>query len=152
MSQATSILLPLDGQLCFSLYGASMAIGRTYKPMLDELGMTYPQYLVMSTLWEMGDQTVGAIATRLALEPSTITPLVKRLEAAGFLTRQRNPADERQVNVRLTTSGKEMQVRTGCLTAALLEKSGMKPAELIDLNGRVQALRDALAKAIDAQV
>jgi len=147
MSQSPSYLLPLDSQLCFSLYGASMAISRTYKPMLDALGMTYPQYLVMSALWEKDDQTVGAIATRLALEPSTITPLVKRLEAAGFLTRQRNPADERQVHVRLTTSGADLHVKTGCLTEALLEKSGLKPTDLIDLNARVQALRDALAKA-----
>ena len=147
MSQGPSYLLPLDSQLCFSLYGASMAISRTYKPMLDALGLTYPQYLVMSALWEQDDQTIGAIATRLALEPSTITPLVKRLEAAGFLTRHRNPADERQVNVRLTTSGEALHVKTGCLTEALLEKSGLKPADLIDLNARVQALRDALAKA-----
>ncbi len=147
MSQNTSILLPLDSQLCFSLYGASMAVSRTYKPMLDDLGLTYPQYLVLSALWEKDDQTVGAIATRLALEPSTITPLVKRLEAAGLLTRQRNPADERQVNVRLTPAGEDLHAKTGCLTAALLEKSGVKPADLIELNARVQALRDALAKA-----
>ena len=147
MSQNTSILLPLNGQLCFSLYGASMAINRTYKPMLDELGLTYPQYLVLSALWEKDDQTVGAIAARLALEPSTITPLVKRLEVAGLLTRHRNLSDERQVNVRLTPAGRELHAKTGCLTAALLEKSGMKPADLIDLNVRVQSLRDALAKA-----
>ena len=147
MSQNASNLLPLDGQLCFSLYGASMAINRTYKPMLDALGMTYPQYLVMSALWEKDDQTIGAIATRLGLEPSTITPLVKRLETAGFLTRQRNPADERQVNVRLTKSGESVRVKTGCLTDALLEKSGMDPTALIDLNMRVQALRNALAQS-----
>lgn len=146
MTQTPPLLL-LDAQLCFSLYGASMAVSRTYKPMLDDLGLTYPQYLVLSALWENDDQTVGAIATRLALEPSTITPLVKRLEAAGLLTRQRNPADERQVNVRLTPAGEDLHAKTGCLTAALLEKSGMKPADLIELNARVQALRNALVRA-----
>lgn len=94
--------LTLDQQLCFSLYGASMAIGRAYKPLLDALEITYPQYLVLSTLGEGGAQSVGAIADRLALESSTITPLVKRLEQADFVVRKRNPEDERQVVVSLT--------------------------------------------------
>src|SRR5688572_22363712 len=93
--------IPLEGQLCFSIYSATLAINRLYKPMLDRLGITYPQYLVLSVLWEEDGQTIGAIAERLALEPSTITPLVKRLEAAGLVGRLRNPADERQVQVRL---------------------------------------------------
>ena len=88
--------LPLDRQLAFSLYGAFMAINRTYKPWLDKLGLTYPQYLVLSVLWEGDDQTISGIASRLDLEPSTITPLMKRLEKAGHVTRTRNPADERQ--------------------------------------------------------
>ena len=74
--------LPLDQQLCFSLYATSIAINRLYKPLLDDLGVTYPQYLVLNTLWESDGQTIGGIAARLALEPSTITPLIKRLEAA----------------------------------------------------------------------
>ena len=82
--------LPLDGQLCFSLYSASLAIQRVYKPMLDALGVTYTQYLVLSALWERDGLTIGAIGERLALEPSTITPAVKRLEAAGFLARRRS--------------------------------------------------------------
>src|ERR1700722_17759117 len=88
--------LPLDRQLLFSLYGAFMAVSRTYKPWLDSLGITYPQYLVLSVLWEGDDQTITAIASRLDLEPSTITPLMKRLEKAGHVVRTRNPADERQ--------------------------------------------------------
>ncbi|AXQ31569.1 MarR family transcriptional regulator [Solimonas sp. K1W22B-7] len=143
--------IPLDGQLCFSLYGASIAINRTYKPMLDGLGITYPQYLVLSALWEGDGQTITDIANRLALEPSTITPLVKRLEQAGFLSRQRNPKDERQVTVRLTDKGKELQRETGCLTDALLRKSGMTVKEIIALNEQVRTLRDALASAIAAQ-
>lgn len=94
--------IPLDSQLCFSLYGTTIAINRTYKPMLDAMGITYPQYLVLSTLWEGDGQTISAIADRLALEPSTITPLVKRLEAAGFVQRLRSTKDERLVGVHLT--------------------------------------------------
>lgn len=139
--------VPLDGQLCFALYGATIAINRAYKPMLDALGLTYPQYLVLSALWEEDGQTIGAIAERLALEPSTITPLVKRLELAGFVTRQRNPDDERQVQVRLTSKGAEMQVETTCLTETLLRRSGMTVDQLVALNRQVQALRDAVAGA-----
>lgn len=137
--------LPLDDQLCFSLYAASMAVGRTYKPMLDALGITYPQYLVLHALWEQDGRTVGAIAERLALESSTVTPLVKRLEAAGLVARARNPADERQVQVRLTDEGWAIRERCSCLGEALFERSGMSFDGLKALNTQVQALRDALA-------
>ncbi|MGH8050790.1 MAG: MarR family winged helix-turn-helix transcriptional regulator [Arenimonas sp.] len=142
-------LLPLNEQLCFSLYATNMAINRTYKPLLDGLGLTYPQYLVLSTLWEEDGQTISAIATRLALESSTITPLVKRMEAADLLGRQRNPTDERQVQVRLTQKGKNIRAKTGCLTATLLEKSGMSVNDIIALNRSVQKLRDALNNAME---
>ena len=135
--------LPLDRQLGFGLYSAFMAISRTYKPWLDKLGLTYPQYLVMCVLWEDGDQTIGGIASRLDLEPSTITPLVKRLEQAGRLVRKRNPADERQVNVTLTKEGRAIRAKTKSLADALYGKSGMTPAAIADLNTRVKALRDA---------
>lgn len=137
--------LPLDSQLCFSLYAASMAVNRTYKPMLDEFGLTYPQYLVLSTLWEQDGLAVSAIADRLSLESSTITPLVKRLEVAGFLTRERNPKDERQVIVSLTRKGRSLNEKTACLTHALLERSGLTPEKLTSLNGQVRKLRDALS-------
>ncbi|WP_457096168.1 MarR family winged helix-turn-helix transcriptional regulator [Lysobacter sp. P5_B9] len=137
--------LPLDRQLCFSLYGTSMAITRAYKPLLDTLGLTYPQYLVLSVLWEEDGQTVSAIASRLALESSTITPLVKRLEHAGFVQRQRSATDERQVHVRLTKSGRDVRTKTGCLVERLLQRSGMTREELAALNQQVQRLRNALA-------
>jgi DNA-binding MarR family transcriptional regulator len=95
----------LDEQLCFSLYGASMAINRAYKPLLDALEITYPQYLVLSTLWETDGLSIGAIAERLGLDSSNVTPLVKRMEAAGLVSRLRNPSDERQVVVSLTDAG-----------------------------------------------
>ena len=139
--------LPLDSQLCLSLYGASMAVNRTYKPMLDELGLTYTQYLVLSTLWEEDGIPISSIADRLSLESSTITPLVKRLEAAGFVTRLRNPNDERQVIVTLTAKGRALNEKTACLTQALLERSGLSPDQLTKLNGQVQKLRDALLES-----
>jgi DNA-binding MarR family transcriptional regulator len=137
--------LPLDSQLCFSLYATTIAVNRLYKPMLDKLGVTYPQYLVLSTLWERGSLTISAIAEALALEPSMITPLVKRLEAAGFATRERNPKDERQVIVSLTAKGRALNEKTACLTDTLLERSGLTPKQLTDLNDQVQKLRDALS-------
>ena len=135
--------LPLDRQLCFSLYGALMSVSRTYKPWLDRLGITYPQYLVLSVLWEGDDQTITAIASRLDLEPSTITPLVKRLEQAGHVVRRRNPADERQVKVLLTDQGRALRAETKFLADTLFEKSGMTVEALVDLNAKIKALRDA---------
>jgi DNA-binding MarR family transcriptional regulator len=137
-------LVPLDGQLCFSLYSTTIAINRLYKPMLDGLGVTYPQYLVLSALWEEDGQTITAIADRLALEPSTITPLMKRLEQAEFVTRERNATDERKVQAFLTAKGKRLRADSGCLTDELLRKSGLTVKEMIDLNSRIQRLRGAL--------
>lgn len=140
-------LLPLDSQLCFSIYSAGIAINRVYKPMLDELGVTYTQYLVLSTLWEQDGMTITAISDRLWLEPSTITPSVKRLEAAGYVTRRRNKDDERLVQVFLNTKGKNLHARTGCLTQRLLERSGFSIPEMIDLNDNVQKLRTGMQVA-----
>lgn len=136
--------LPLDRQLCFSLYAASIAINRAYKPMLDRLGITYPQFLVMQALHEQEGRTIGQIAERLTLESSTITPLVKRLEAAGLVTRSRDAKDERQVRVRLTEAGVARWRETGCLAPALLARSGMAREELAALNAQVRALQAAL--------
>ncbi len=132
--------LPLDQQLCFSLYAASMAISRAYKPMLDAMGITYPQYLVLHALWEEDGRTIGQIADRLSLESSTITPLVKRLEAAGHLTRARSSVDERRVEVRLTDSGRGLREQCGCLAETLMERLSITSAELDQLNLQVQKL------------
>lgn len=139
--------LPLDGQLCFSIYSASLAIQRVYKPMLDALGVTYTQYLVLSALWETDGLTISAIAERLALEPSTITPAVKRLEAAGFLVRRRSTIDERLVEVHLTEKGRELHPKTRCLTDALLRHSGFEVPQVIALNKAVQDLRQGMRNA-----
>ena len=137
--------VPLEDQLCYAVYSAGMAIQRTYKPLLDELGVTYPQYLVLNVLWREDKQTVGAIADALALESSTLTPLLKRLESAGLVRRTRNPDDERQVIIALTTEGRALRARGGCLADALLAGSGMSVAELGEINRQLKRLRDALA-------
>jgi MarR family transcriptional regulator, organic hydroperoxide resistance regulator len=141
--------ITLDQQLCFALYSASMAIGRAYKPLLDALEITYPQYLVLSTLWERDAQSVGSIADRLALDSSTITPLVKRLEQADFVVRKRNPEDERQVVVSLTAKGTMLRKKSRCLGEALFAAARMTPKRLIDLNREVRAFRDAVADSIE---
>jgi DNA-binding MarR family transcriptional regulator len=140
--------LTLDDQLCFSLYGASLAINRAYKPLLDALDITYPQYLVLSALWEIDDQSVGAIAERLGLDSSNVTPLVKRMEAAGLLSRERNPADERQVVVSLTDHGRDMQARSACLGQTLFAAAGQSVEQLVQLNKDVQAFRDSVARFV----
>jgi MarR family transcriptional regulator, organic hydroperoxide resistance regulator len=143
--------LPLESQLCFAVYSANIAINRMYRPVLDRLGITYPQYLIMSALWEMDGQTIGAIADRLSLESSTVTPAVKRLEVADFLTRQRNPDDERKVVVTLAPKGKMLQEDAKCLTDTLLQKSGLPVASIIRLNEEIRRLRDALVSNTSAE-
>ncbi|GAA0733547.1 MarR family winged helix-turn-helix transcriptional regulator [Sphingomonas trueperi] len=140
----------LEHQLCFSVYSAGMAIQRLYKPLLDRLGLTYPQYLVLNVLWRDDQLPIGHIAERLALEPSTLTPLLKRLEAAGFLRRTRNPENERQVIVALTDAGRAMRAQARCLNEALLAASGDTVRALGDLNARIIRLRDAVyARGMD---
>jgi len=139
--------IPLDKQLGFSLYRAFMAISRVYRPFLEEIGLTYPQYLVLSALWEEDYQTISGIAARLDLEPSTITPLVKRMEVAGHVVRQRNPCDERQLRVFLTDRGRAIRAETKDIADTLCAKSGMTADELVDLNAKVKSLRDAFRSA-----
>ncbi|WP_165191648.1 MarR family winged helix-turn-helix transcriptional regulator [Caulobacter soli] len=139
--------IPLDNQICFTLYATSMAINRTYKPMLDEMGVTYPQYLVLNVLGETDGATVGAIAHRLSLESSTVTPPVKRLEQAGLVKRQRSQVDERQVQVYLTQAGRALLDRCDCLGQTLVAKSAMTLEQLEALNLQVKALRETLVEA-----
>jgi DNA-binding MarR family transcriptional regulator len=141
----------MDDQLCFTVYSTGMAIQRAYKPLLDALGVTYPQYLVMNVLWREDGRTVGDIADELALEPSTMTPLLKRLEAAGLVRRARNPANERQVVITLTEEGRALRERAGCLGEALLNASGQTMPELGDLNMRLKSLRDAVYESLGSR-
>lgn len=144
MSPADNPPVPLDAQLCYAIYSASIAIQRVYKPLLDALELTYPQYLVLNVLWRDNGLTVGGIAERLALESSTLTPLLKRLEASGLLSRTRNPENEREVVIELTEAGWALKARAGCLGDSLLAASGQDACALGQLNSDVRQLRDAI--------
>lgn len=148
LTDADTLPLPLQDQLCFAIYSAGIAIQRAYKPLLDALGLTYPQYLVLNVLWREDGQTVGSIAQQLSLESSTLTPLLKRLEAARLIRRTRNPTNERQVVVSLTREGQALRSRAGCLGASLLQASGETPAALATLNREIAKLRDSIYEHI----
>ncbi len=150
MTQSPMAPLSLDDQLCFALYAASMAVGRLYKPLLDEMGITYPQFLVLTALNDEGTLTVGGLAARLALEPSTITPLVKRLEVAGLVGRKRGLKDERQVEVSLTDAGRAVMARTPCMAQALLARSGMAVEDLKAFNATVRGFGARIAAVVEA--
>ena len=142
----------LDNQLCFSLYSASLAMTKLYKPLLDALDLTYPQYLVMLVLWERDDITVSALGERLSLDSGTLTPLLKRLEQAGLLKRQRSSADERKVHVVLTGTGLALCERAAHVPACVVAQSGLPLGELMGLNQQIKKLRGAMrAPAITQQ-
>lgn len=134
----------LERKPCYAIYSAGLAIQRTYKPLLDELGITYPQFLLLNVLWEEDHLTVGDIAGRLAIESSTLTPLLKRMQTAGFVQRSRNPDDERQVFVALTERGKSLEDRAACLGPAVFGDIGVPVERIFRLTEEVKALRDAL--------
>jgi DNA-binding MarR family transcriptional regulator len=131
--------------LCFAIYSANLAYGRAYKPILEQLGLTYPQYVAIVALWEEDNQTVSSLGEKLFLESNTLTPMLKKLEAMGYVRRQRDPADERQVVVSLTDSGRRLRERS--LTMTLVKASGLDPDEFRKLQRGVVTLRDNLIKA-----
>jgi DNA-binding MarR family transcriptional regulator len=136
--------LRLSEFLCFAIYSAGHAFNRVYKPLLDELRLTYPQYLVMVVLWELDDQTVGDLGEKLFLESSTLTPLLKRLEALGHVRRSRDPADERQVRITLTPEGRALRQKALSIPHCILDASGLGIEGLQRLQTEITALRDAL--------
>ena len=140
-------LLALDNQFCFALYSASLAVTKTYKPLLDALGLTYPQYLVMLVLWEHDDLLVKDIGHALFLDSGTLTPLLKRLESAGLLLRQRDKEDERQVRITLTKEGKELQQAAQNIPPQIMCASKQSANTLIELRTQLSALRDELQSA-----
>lgn len=142
---STDQALQLDHQLCFALYSASLAMTKLYKPLLDELGLTYPQYLALLALWERDGLTVSELGQRLFLDSGTLTPLLKRLEAAGLVSRLRDTADERRVLVRLTAQGRQLKTRALRIPACVLQATGCEPAEVQTLTRQIQALRARLA-------
>ncbi|MFC3126681.1 MarR family winged helix-turn-helix transcriptional regulator [Pseudoroseomonas globiformis] len=129
---------PLEDNLCFAVYAANHAFTAAYKPLLEPLGLTYPQYLVLLILWERDAQSLKEIGARLHLDSGTLTPLLKRMEGAGLLNRMRDPGDERQIRLRLTPQGQALQVRAAGVRQAL----GCALGEAEDA---VAALRDQLA-------
>ena len=140
----TKTALPIAEMICFSLYSATHAMQHAYKPLLEALGLTYPQYLALVALWGEDGQTVGQLGQALQLESNTLTPLLKRLEAQGLLSRARDSRDERQVRVSLIEAGRDMQARAEEIPRCILEKSGMSLTALTALRDQVNALRDQL--------
>jgi MarR family transcriptional regulator, organic hydroperoxide resistance regulator len=134
-------LLLLDNQLCFALYSTSLAMTRVYKPLLDELGLTYPQYLAMLALWEHDGLMVSQLGERLYLDSGTLTPLLKRLETSGLIVRIRNAEDERRVHVTLTAAGRKLKIRAAKIPGCILSASQCSVPELVALTQQVQALR-----------
>ncbi|RYY92476.1 MAG: MarR family transcriptional regulator [Comamonadaceae bacterium] len=137
--------LLLDNQLCFALYSASLAMTKLYKPLLDALGLTYPQYLVMLVLWEADGIMVSEIGQRLSLDSGTLTPLLKRLETAGFISRMRDVADERRVHIHLTQAGRKLKARAAKVPACVAAASQCSLTEITQLTQQVRALRNRLA-------
>jgi MarR family transcriptional regulator, organic hydroperoxide resistance regulator len=135
--------LHLDRQLCFALYSASRAVTRAYGPLLEPLGVTYPQYLVMLVLWEEESASVKELGARLALDSGTLTPLLKRLEQRGLVSRRRDADDERIVRIELTTAGKQLRAKARDVPAALACRTGFDVARPADRR-RLVELRDAL--------
>jgi DNA-binding MarR family transcriptional regulator len=141
--------LALDKQLCFALYSASLAMTKVYKPLLAPLGLTYPQYLVMLALWEHDGQSVSELGNRLALDSGTLTPLLKRLEAQGQLSRERDVEDERRVIVRLTPAGRQLKVQARRVPQEIGRASGCELSEVVDLTRQLTTIRDALVAHIE---
>ena len=132
--------LRLDRQLCFALYGAANRVTRLYRPLLDALGLTYPQYLAMLVLWEASPRTVGALGAALDLESSTLTPLLKRLEGQGLIARTRDPKDERRVIVALTDAGLALRDQAKTVPEKILCQLDQPLSELGDLRSRLKTL------------
>ncbi len=144
MTNKNDALLQLDNQLCFALYSASLAMTKVYKPHLDEMGLTYPQYLAMLALWERDGLMVSELGEKLYLDSGTLTPLLKRLESAGFISRIRDVEDERRVHITLTSTGRKLKARAAKIPACILSASQCSIPEITDLTRQVQALRQQL--------
>jgi DNA-binding MarR family transcriptional regulator len=142
----TRDLLHLDNQVCFALYSANLALTRAYRGLLAELGLTYPQYLVMLVLWQQDAQTVSAIGEKLFLDSATLTPLLKRLQAAGLVTRTRATQDERQVVIGLTEAGIALRSRAKAVPEGLVCAMDCPPDTLMQLKSQLEDLRDNLGR------
>ena len=140
--------LMLDNQLCFALHSTSLLMTKVYKPLLQALGLTYPQYLAMMVLWEEDGLTVGEISSRLLTDPGSLTPLLKRLEAEGLLSRTRKREDERVVVVELTEAGRALQEKAMGIPQCILGASGLQLEQLRKLQADLVALRSHLQASV----
>jgi DNA-binding MarR family transcriptional regulator len=136
----------LGDYLCFAVYSANLAFGKAYKPILERLGLTYTQYITVVALWEQDEQTVGQLGEKLFLESNTLTPILKKLASLGYVTRQRDPLDERQVRVRLTAEG--LRLRERLADQSLYDACGMSEAEFAAVRGQVVRVRDNLVQSM----
>lgn len=136
----------LEGFLCFAVYSTGLAFNRFYKPLLDRLGLTYPQYLAITLLHGKDDQTVGELGDQLFLDSSTLTPLLKRMEAAGLIDRRRDSADERVVRITLTDKGRAIGLEAACVPQEVLHATGLTLEKLGDIEGELVDLRERLTR------
>ena len=139
-------MLALDNQFCFALYSASLAMTKTYKPFLEKLGLTYPQYLVMLVLWQQDDVLVKSIGEKLFLDSGTLTPLLKRLESSSLIMRTRDEADERQVRITLTREGRLLKKKAQDIPYQVLCASGQPQESLKMLRAQLSIVRDDLIR------
>ena len=146
LTEQADAMLQLDKQLCFALYSTSLAMTRLYKPLLDALGITYPQYLALLVLWEQDGLAVSALGDKLFLDSGTLTPLLKRMEAAGLITRRRAVEDERRVNITLTAQGQQLKRKAANVPACILAATQCPIPEVMALTQQLQALRERLAE------
>ena len=137
-------MLQLDNQLCFALYSTSLAMTKLYKPLLEELGLTYPQYLAMLVLWEQDGLTVSELGERLYLDSGTLTPLLKRMETAGLVSRIRAVQDERRVHITLTAEGRKLKAKAAKIPGCILSATQCSIPELVSLTQQVQSFRKRL--------
>ena len=137
-------MLQLDNQLCFALYSTSLAMTKLYKPMLEEMGLTYPQYLAMLVLWEQDGLTVSELGERLYLDSGTLTPLLKRMESAGLLSRLRAVQDERRVHITLTAEGRKLKAKAAKIPGCIMSATQCSIPELVSLTQQVQSFRNRL--------
>ncbi|MGA0565516.1 MarR family winged helix-turn-helix transcriptional regulator [Ancylobacter sp. VNQ12] len=144
VSGGAGVLAP-ENLFCFAIYSAAHAVMRAYRPLLEPLGLTYPQYLAMLVLWAEGEASVGGLADHLMLDSSTLTPLLKRLEALGLINRRRNPANERQLVVSLTEAGRALQEKARPIPEAILRASGRDMADLLRLRDEMAGIRESFA-------
>jgi DNA-binding MarR family transcriptional regulator len=148
---ATGDAARLEDFLCFAMYSANLAVNRLYKPLLDKLGLTYPQYLVLAALYDEDNQTVGNLGDKLFLDSSTLTPLLKRMEKTGYLSRQRDPHDERQVRIRLTQRGRSARKKSMDFLDELVKATGLTPARYRQLREELVNVRENLSRFSNAR-